>query len=99
MPPRLPDVLLLLALLGCPPALGPNVANEPRAAVTGSHRTVGRVGSICALGSASATGICAGKLAGSTFFPRHIARSRLPCASPVTTGNVGSAAHSVMEPS
>ncbi len=28
----------------------PNVANEPRAAVTGSHKTVGRVGSICGLG-------------------------------------------------
>jgi hypothetical protein len=26
-----------------------NVANEPRAAVTGSHKTVGRVGSICVL--------------------------------------------------
>ena len=26
-----------------------NVANEPRAAVTGSHKTVGRVGSICLL--------------------------------------------------
>ena len=26
-----------------------------------------------------------GKLAGSTFFPCHIARSRLPCVSPVTT--------------
>ena len=27
----------------------PNVANEPRAAVTGSHKTVGRAGSICVL--------------------------------------------------
>ena len=26
-----------------------NVANEPRAAVTGSHKAVGRVGSICVL--------------------------------------------------
>jgi hypothetical protein len=26
-----------------------NVANEPRAAVTGSYKTVGRVGSICVL--------------------------------------------------
>ena len=28
----------------------PNVANEPRATVTGSHQTVRRVGSICVLG-------------------------------------------------
>ena len=28
----------------------PNVANEPRAAATGSHETVWRVGSICVLG-------------------------------------------------
>ncbi len=32
-------------ILSCPY----NVANEPRAAATGSHRTVGRVGSICVL--------------------------------------------------
>ncbi len=30
-----------------------NVANEPRAAVTASHKTAGRVGSICVLGGHS----------------------------------------------
>ena len=39
----------LISVRPCPA----NVANEPRAAVTGSHKTVGRVGSICMLAGLS----------------------------------------------